>query len=395
MKKNIIIGITLIVGYLLFIYFFGDEGLGLRALVGIGFGYVLSRGAYGFAGTVNRAYRANSYKLMRSVMDLFMISSVVVALLLLAFGSEAFNFRINPINLGLVFGGLLFGFGMAGASCCASGVLADLADNPIKSLVVLFGFCAGVLLGFGPEANWAIVQEGPSVFLPSYFSNETIGIVISLIITFALAIGVKKYTYHLDAKNEAKGISVGKIPSEQEIDAKQYITFSERFFSKPFTLTQAAIGLSAVNLYLILVSSKGWGVSSTFGYWFGKLLITLGVDPVTVADFTSKSPDYFEKAILSDGASIQNIGIVVGAFAALIMMSQLKLSYDITIKQVFLLLLAGLLMGFGTRLAQGCNAGAFYTQVTAFSLSGWFFLPVMVLGGILGNKFFIKTCKIG
>lgn len=39
-------------------------------------------------------------------------------------------------------------------------------------------------------------------------------------------------------------------------------------------------------------------------------------------------------------------------------------------------------MGFGTRLANGCNVGALYT----FSLSGWIFLIVLVIGGIVGNK---------
>ena len=44
-------------------------------------------------------------------------------------------------------------------------------------------------------------------------------------------------------------------------------------------------------------------------------------------------------------------------------------------------------MGFGTRLANGCNVGALYTPIANFSLSGWIFLIVMVIGGVMGNKF--------
>ncbi len=43
-------------------------------------------------------------------------------------------------------------------------------------------------------------------------------------------------------------------------------------------------------------------------------------------------------------------------------------------------------MGFGTRLANGCNVGALYTPIANFSLSGWVFFAVLVIGGILGNK---------
>ena len=42
-------------------------------------------------------------------------------------------------------------------------------------------------------------------------------------------------------------------------------------------------------------------------------------------------------------------------------------------------------MGFGTRLANGCNVGALYTPIANFSLSGWIFLIFLVLGGVIGN----------
>ena len=46
----------------------------------------------------------------------------------------------------------------------------------------------------------------------------------------------------------------------------------------------------------------------------------------------------------------------------------------------------GLLMGFGTRLSNGCNVGALYTPIANFSFSGWIFLAALVTGGVLGNK---------
>jgi uncharacterized membrane protein YedE/YeeE len=50
-----------------------------------------------------------------------------------------------------------------------------------------------------------------------------------------------------------------------------------------------------------------------------------------------------------------------------------------------MLVVAGLAMGLGTRLANGCNVGALFTPIANFSLSGWIFLVVMVAGGLGGN----------
>lgn len=64
-------------------------------------------------------------------------------------------------------------------------------------------------------------------------------------------------------------------------------------------------------------------------------------------------------------------------------MSEMHLSK----RELVLFALGGLAMGFGTRLANGCNVGALYTPIAQFSLSGWIFLIFMVVGGIVGNKF--------
>ncbi len=63
----------------------------------------------------------------------------------------------------------------------------------------------------------------------------------------------------------------------------------------------------------------------------------------------------------------------------------LDLTGNLKIKDISLYAVAGILMGVGTRLANGCNAGGLYTPISHLSLSGWLFLVFMVAGGILGN----------
>jgi len=104
-----------------------------------------------------------------------------------------------------------------------------------------------------------------------------------------------------------------------------------------------------------------------------------------------KGAEFFEKGILENSVSVQNIGIIIGAIAALVMMNKFKPTFKITTKEIVMFLIAGLLMGIGTRLANGCNAGALYTPMYLFSLSGWAFLPTMIFGGIIGNKILRKV----
>ncbi|MDO4766497.1 MAG: YeeE/YedE thiosulfate transporter family protein [Eubacteriales bacterium] len=54
-------------------------------------------------------------------------------------------------------------------------------------------------------------------------------------------------------------------------------------------------------------------------------------------------------------------------------------------KQGLFFAIGGFLMGFGTRMSNGCNVGALYTPIANFSLSGWIFFIFIVVGGIMGN----------
>lgn len=58
-----------------------------RLLVGMGFGYALTRSFMGFAGSVNRAYNTGSTKLMRTLMGMFTATALI---------SIAFLYNADP-----------------------------------------------------------------------------------------------------------------------------------------------------------------------------------------------------------------------------------------------------------------------------------------------------------
>jgi len=59
-------------------------------------------------------------------------------------------------------------------------------------------------------------------------------------------------------------------------------------------------------------------------------------------------------------------------------------------KQVLAASLGGLLMGYGARIAFGCNIGALFSGIASMSLSGWVFAIFMLGGAIVGSKLLVK-----
>jgi len=381
-----------------------------RLIIGLGLGYALSRSYTGFAGSVNRAYMTGSTKLMRTLMFMFFISAVATAALLFNNDVTSYGLWINPINLGLILGGLLFGFGMSFSSCCASGVLTDLVTALPRAFFTLIFFGMGVFLGFPLQNTASFITESwftsttgenfsNGVFLPDLFQWDGLGGYLGAVVLtglFALIVIGISYRFERKRKNENTftGVSVEKM-QEKEIpfDSKDYVLLSEptydRMFVKPWSLVQGAVVVTLLFILLMGVTRSGWGASTPYGLWFGKLLMIFGVSAESLASFTKMKPDGFIQPFFENGVSVQNFGILLGTVVYLLtaskfvqtFKSELKVSY----KEVLLFSMGGLAMGIGTRLANGCNVGALYTPIANFSLSGWIFLVVMIIGGWAGN----------
>jgi uncharacterized membrane protein YedE/YeeE len=92
--------------------------------------------------------------------------------------------------------------------------------------------------------------------------------------------------------------------------------------------------------------------------------------------------------LLLDGGTIRNLGIVFGSLVAFLLAGRFKLSLKLNKSDLPYFVVGGLLMGFGARFAKGCNAGAMYSAMSTFSISGWIFAVAMVLGGLISLKVF-------
>jgi len=379
---------------------YGDDVTAFpRLLIGIAIGYVLSRGAFGFAGMATRTFRTGNADLITGMMITVVITSMAVGGILIAehrLGVDIISLSTHAITWGLFLGGLLFGIGMAFSSCCATGVLQEMVQDPIRAFVTILFFATGVLLGFPvgnlPIAKQAIIGTDAGVsFLNIFPGDGTGGVFTAIIVTILLAsIGVY---FALRYEKTVKSA----YPEVHIAEPEEYNTLYEKLFVKPYTMMQTTLGLSILIALIFLVRGKGWSASSVIGYWLATILNKLGVSATALSDYAER--DVVIK-VFQDPSSLQNIGIILGTLLALLLagkyIPKVQESFKKRPMELILFAIGGLLMGFGTRLSAGCNVGAFLTPAVGFSLSGWLYLIVLISAGYLGNrgyKLFYKWMK--
>ncbi|MDX1269875.1 MAG: YeeE/YedE family protein, partial [Oceanisphaera sp.] len=314
---------------------------------------------------------------------------------------------VNPINAGLILGGLMFGFGMSFAGCCASGVLTYFSSSLARPALVLFSFGLGVFLGFPLQAQESWIKEswvstatfeGQGVYLPDLFAGGPMDGYFGAILLTALFAGVVIWlAQRYEHRRKKEGTFIGVDAEKEQLestpsDLAQHPFFSretyQALFVKRWTMTTGVAVIVVLFTLLMGVTGSGWGASSPFGFWIGRLLIAVGVEPAAIAAFTHRPEGVFTMPFFSHPVNVQNIGIMLGAVISLLLagrflsgMSRMRLGGQ----EATMLIIAGLAMGLGTRFANGCNVGALYTPIANFSLSGWIFLIVMVAGGVVGN----------
>ncbi|MBB1369633.1 YeeE/YedE family protein [Pseudoalteromonas sp. SR45-4] len=408
-KKQAILGSAIaILSILLGALFLETSSLFLRLLLGLALGFALAKGSIGFAGSINRAYRRGSTQLLQTLMFMFVITAIINAGLLVNTDSTSYNLWVNPINLGLIIGGVMFGAGMSLSSCCATGMMVEMVSDVPRALTTLVFFGAGVFFGFPLQATQSWITQsvistssyaGQGVYLPDLFSWGPLnGYFIAILVTIAFALIVvvlaKIYENYRQKSGSYLGVD-GEIARQNQLlhnSTQQFTFFSthtyKRWIGNMWEMRTSALVIAIIFGVMMASTGSGWGASTPFGIWFGKLVMQLGISANDIANYTLRPEVMFTTGFFDHAISVQNFAIMLGTLIAVLLMGKFSFSFKInhSAKQFALFALGGLLMGFGTRFANGCNVGALFTPIANFSLSGWVYLIFLLLGGILGNK---------
>lgn len=147
---------------------------------------------------------------------------------------------------------------------------------------------------------------------------------------------------------------------------------------------------------VILISSgKSWGVTTTFMDWGAWLYQSVGLVDVSKWPYFADQMKTIKVGFMNDPASMRNLGIIIGALISPLLAGHFSFKTNFKFKDIVFYAIGGILMGYGARLATGCNIGALYSGICNFSLSGWTFMVALTIGGIAGvnlvKKFNIAT----
>jgi uncharacterized membrane protein YedE/YeeE len=81
-----------------------------------------------------------------------------------------------------------------------------------------------------------------------------------------------------------------------------------------------------------------------------------------------------------------DIGIMLGALLAAGLAGRFAPSLNIPARSLLAAVIGGLLLGYGSRLAYGCNIGAYFSGIASGSLHGWLWLIAAYAGNVVGVR---------
>ena len=160
-----------------------------------------------------------------------------------------------------------------------------------------------------------------------------------------------------------------------------------RFLRGPWPLVWGAIGLALLNYATLALAGRPWGITSAFALWGAKAASGLGVDVGSWGFWQMPgNAKALAAPVWEDITSVMDIGIVLGALLAAGLAGRFAPSLKIPPRSLLAAVIGGLLLGYGSRLAYGCNIGAYFSGIASGSLHGWVWLVAAFIGNTVGVR---------
>ncbi len=323
---------------------------GLMLAIGLGIGMTLEGLRFGFAGPWRAMIlRRDPAGILAQLLSIGLVAIVAIPLLQ-SHASELVGAEA-PVGFAMIGGAFVFGAAMQVVLGCGSGTLVNAGSgNPVGLLALPF-FAIGSFFGAYSLVWWTDLGSLPIIVLRGGQG---------LMITLALLGAVAAFLLWRAAPGTRR------IP--------------RRLIAAAFLLASFAIG----NL---LVAGQPWGVVYGLGLWVAKGAVGAGVDLSGSAFWSAPgNAARLGDSVLTDYTSLTNFGLIAGAFVianwrAGGLSAPLP---SLPARAWVATVIAGLLLGFSSRLAFGCNVGAFFSGISTGSLHGWVWFAAAFAGSWVG-----------
>ena len=368
-KPLIIAGV--IVGFILLVYLSITQTTAQPLLFAIGLllGYTLFHARFGFTSAFRRLMSVGNGQAMRSHM-LMLAVAVTLFAPILAYGTTIFGGSVagyvSPVGVSLLVGAFVFGIGMQLGGGCASGTLYAVGGGRSVMFITFIFFVIGATIGAYHLPFWT--EEMPS-FAPFSLATSTgLGYSGAWVLSLGLFALIAWVTLVVEKKTKAPKMAL--VPTESGW---------RRIFRGSWPLFAAAIVLAILNALTLLTRGQPWGITSAFSLWGSKIASSFGVDVANWGYWQGANAAALNASILADSTTVMNIGIIIGTFIASAAGGLFKF-IQVTLGNFAASVIGGLMMGYGARLAFGCNIGAYFGGIASFSAHGYIW-GIMAMAG--------------
>jgi len=336
------------------------------ALIGAAAGVALYHASFGFTAAWRRFARERRGAGLRAQMLLIALTCLIT-FPLMSFTAAQGN--ILPMGLASALGALLFGVGMQLGGGCASGTLFTTGGGSTRMALVLAFFVLGSVWAtahFDVWGAWPLLNDRRGVSLIGELGLP--GAMAAMAAALALIAA-------LSAVVERRAHGALEAPRA-----------TASWLRGPWSLAAGAAALAAVGAATMAVTGRPWGVTWGFALWGGLGAEAMGIDVRSWPYWAGWRSGALDAGLFGVATSVMNLGIVLGAMAAAALAGRFAPVARLSARDAATAIVGGLLMGWGARMAYGCNIGAYLGGLASGSLHGWWWLAFGYAGSLLGVR---------
>ncbi|GAB4376058.1 MAG: YeeE/YedE family protein [Kiloniellaceae bacterium] len=345
-------------------------------ILGGALGLVLYHAAFGFASAWRAFLAEGRGEGLRAQMIMLGVATLLFFPLIAEGGAIGVNVSgaVAPFGLSVAAGAALFGIGMQLAGGCASGTLYTVGGGSTKMVFALVFFMVGSLIGAAHMPWWLATPNLGSLSLLTSW-----GLAPALASQLAVFAAIFLLTRAVERRR-------GIAPAATPLGSGAGGGLARRLVSGPWPLIWGAVALAVLNAVTLVTAGHAWSISFGYTLWGGKLAQGLGADLSAYAFWTWPFPSRaLAGSVFADSTSVMNFGVLAGAFLAAGLAGRFNPAWRLPWRQVLAAALGGLLMGYGARIAFGCNVGAYFSGIASGSLHGWLWFACGLAGSYLGT----------
>lgn len=350
---------------------YGPRLVGLF-IVGLALGAVLYAASFGFTGSWRAFLSEGKGAGIRGQMLMLGLACLMFYPVMEAgtlFGQPVFGF-VAPVGTSVAVGAFLFGIGMQIGGACASGTLFTVGGGNSRMAITLLFFIIGSVLATRHLDWWfSLPAFAPVSIVREFGAGPALVLALGLFGAIAAAsIVIEKRRHGALVSHRRDGDS-----------ARPW------WWRGAWPWVWGAVALALLNFATLALAGRPWGVTSAFALWGAKGADLAGY-PITDWPYWENRAAALSGDVFADITSLMNFGIMIGALAAAGIAGKYAPGFRIGLRPALAAVIGGLMLGYGARLAFGCNIGAFFSGTASGSLHGILWMVAALAGNAVGVR---------